>query len=127
VRWVARGFTSFSAGVPWSQAVKWAGQGGSDAVPVTGMGMPLLGVLSGDDAAAAAAAHRGGLAPVAAGWWYWWRRCICGGGSGGGDDGGDGGGAAVAAAAAAAGRGIHPFPIQLNLSSSVHRITRLSS
>ena len=25
------------------------------------------------------------------------------------------------------GRGLHSFPIQLNLSSSVHRITRLSS
>jgi hypothetical protein len=33
----------------------------------------------------------------------------------------------VVAAVRMLGRGLHSFPIQLNLSSSVHRITRLSS
>jgi len=102
VRWVARGFTSFTAGVGLAggHVKTWAGQGGGegrgDAVPVTGMGAP--GVVSGDDAAAAAAAHRGGLAAVVAGWWYWWRRGVS---SGGGS-----GGVAVTAAAAAAGVGV---------------------
>ena len=35
--------------------------------------------------------------------------------------------AAVAASGDTTGRGLHSFPFQLNLSSSVHRITKLNS